>query len=96
MNTGYTSVVGNMEARMLQPLLFRFGSSREGQVRIVGVNNTLPLPIRLLFPDLHQLAGVVDGRTALRVLDGKFVCSVEIRKFSGLCHFNLGHLGPLK
>ena len=50
-------------------LLLRFGCWSGGQIGVVGIDNTLPLPVRLLPPDLDEFAGITDRRSAFRILD---------------------------
>ena len=45
----------------------RFGRWRGGEVGVVGIDNTLPLPIRLLLPDLDEFAGILNRRSSFRI-----------------------------
>src|SRR5438128_1274761 len=41
-------------------LLFRLGWWSGGQIGVVGIHDTLPLPVCLLLPDLDQFAGIAE------------------------------------
>src|SRR5260370_3560906 len=64
-------------------LLLRFGCWSGGQIGVVGIDNTLPLPVRLLLPDLDEFAGITDWRSAFRILDREQVGSVKISELTG-------------
>src|SRR5579872_1354010 len=61
-----------------QTLLLRSGRRSGRQVGIVGIHDTLPLPVRLLLPDLDQLAGIAHGSAALRIPNLQRVGPVKI------------------
>src|ERR1017187_5932009 len=73
-------------------LLLRLGCWSGGQIGVVGIEDKLSLPVRLLLPDLDQFAGITDRRSAFRVLDRERVGSVKVSEFTGFRDFDFRDL----